>query len=997
MSVDLRQDVTPEVLPADGYTRRPGVLSGLATLVKMSFQWGHIARTPYGLFPLLLTCSIVLTQLLQTLVFAVAGPNIAQDLGMDLRTVGGILGIVGVVTIFSAIGIGWLSDRVKRRPLVAAGSMLSAVAGLFQSAAGSTAGFATPNIAGTVATDGSLVPAESLLADWYPIEARGRAFGAFGIATNVAQAAGLVGIGFLVTAIGWRSTILWLSLPLFLLAFGFLFVREPVRGYFERKAMGFSEADALKEDPPQSLGAAFRTIWAVRSVRRLFFADMLLNVGALPIGIYLSFFLADQYNLNAAQRSLFLLPTVLAGVIGALFGGGLIDALGTRSPASVLRMLGGLLSVGIVGLVGFALAPPLLVLALFACVFFFANALAGPGLQSIYSQVIPASVRSQGQQFNQLARIPGYLMVGVFGALQFDYGYAPAFLFGVPFLIIGAGILITAADFFDGDRRNATLAAGATEEARRLKAEGKSKLLICRGVNVFYGGNQVVFGVDLEVEEGEILALLGTNGAGKSTLLRAISGTQEAADGVIVVDGRDITHMPPHEIAARGVVHMPGGKGVFPGLTVDENIRMGTWMADAAHVGRLTSDAYALFPVLQQRKHQMASLLSGGEQQMLALAQAFMARPRLLMIDELSLGLSPTAVAELLEKVKEIHARGTTVIVVEQSVNVALNLAKRAVFMEKGEVKFSGSTEELLRRPDILRSVYVKGTGALTQPGASAAPVRVHGVQRDARDLLEVRGISKHFGGITALNGVSLRLREGEILGLIGPNGSGKTTLFDIISGYQSPDAGQILFAGDDITAMPPHERARRKLIRRFQDARLFPSLTVFEALQVALDQRMAVRNAALGALQLPPARRAERLTRARADRLIGLLELGAFRDKFVKELSTGLRRIVDLAFVLATEPKVLLLDEPSSGMAQAEAESLAPLLARVRFETGCSMLIIEHDMPLIAAVSDEMIALINGTVLTRGSANDVLNDPRLVEAFLGGSEAAIQRSGSLA
>jgi branched-chain amino acid transport system ATP-binding protein len=996
MSEQETQAVVEEAAAADGYTRRPGFLSGMWTVLKMSAQWRQLARTPYGLLPLILVCGVTLVRVLQLGFFAVSGPNVAQDLGMDLRTVGGIFGIVGVVTIFSSIGIGWLSDRVKRRPLVAIGTLLTGVAGVAQAGATNTVGFTTPRVAGTVTADMSQVPAGSLLADWYPIEARGRAFAAVGVVGNIGQALGIVAVGFLIVSVGWRSTIVWISVPLILLALGFFLVKEPVRGYFERRAMGFSEQDSRREDPAQSLGEAFRTIWSVRTVRRLFFCDMLVNIGITPIAIYLTFFLADQYNLNAAQRSLFLLPTLVAGVVGGFFGGGLIDVLGKRSPASVMRLMGGLQIVAIVGLVGFALVPPLWLLGVFASVFYFASALSGPGLQSIYSQVIPASVRSQGQQFNQLATIPGYLMVGIFGALQVDYGFGPAFLAGVPALIIGGLILITAADFFEGDRRNATLAATATEEARRLKEEGKSKLLICRGVNVFYGGNQVLFGVDFDVEEGEIVALLGTNGAGKSTLLRAISGTQEAADGAIVVDGRDITHMPPHEIAARGVVHMPGGKGVFPGLTVEENIRLGTWMADSQHAGRLVADAYALFPVLHERRGQLASMLSGGEQQMLALAQAFMAHPRILMIDELSLGLSPTAVGELLEKVKEIHARGTTVIVVEQSVNVALNLAKRAVFMEKGEVKFAGPTAELLRRPDILRSVYVKGTGTLAQPGASAAPARTRGVQPGARNLLEVRGITKRFGGITALDDVSLTLREGEILGLIGPNGSGKTTLFDVISGYQVPNAGTITFAGQDITTLPPHERARRKLIRRFQDARLFPSLTVFEALEVALDQQMGVRNAAMGALQLPPARRAERLTRAHADRLIGMLELGAFRDKFIKELSTGLRRIVDLAFVLATEPKVLLLDEPSSGMAQAEAESLAPLLGRVRFETGCSILIIEHDMPLISALSDELIALVNGSVIVRGPASDVLNDTRLVEAFLGGSEAAIQRSGSL-
>jgi branched-chain amino acid transport system ATP-binding protein len=141
--------------------------------------------------------------------------------------------------------------------------------------------------------------------------------------------------------------------------------------------------------------------------------------------------------------------------------------------------------------------------------------------------------------------------------------------------------------------------------------------------------------------------------------------------------------------------------------------------------------------------------------------------------------------------------------------------------------------------------------------------------------------------------------------------------------------------------------------------------------------------------------RRAERRARAQADRLVELLGLGAYRDKFVKELSTGVRRVVDLAWVLAQEPKVLLLDEPSSGIAQSEAEGLGPLLKRVRFETGCSILLIEHDMPLISAVSDELIAFDMGRVVVRGTPEEVLNDQRVIESYLGGSEAAIQRSGA--
>ena len=159
---------------------------------------------------------------------------------------------------------------------------------------------------------------------------------------------------------------------------------------------------------------------------------------------------------------------------------------------------------------------------------------------------------------------------------------------------------------------------------------------------------------------------------------------------------------------------MPGGKGVFPTLSVTENLRLAAWMIrdDQARVEAARQEVQSLFPILERRQSQMAGDLSGGEQQMLALGAALMTRPRLLMIDELSLGLAPTIVGQLLEVVKEIHARGTTIVLVEQSVNVALNLAERAVFMEKGEVRFEGPTADLLDRPDVLRSVFIAGASA---------------------------------------------------------------------------------------------------------------------------------------------------------------------------------------------------------------------------------------------------------------------------------------------
>jgi branched-chain amino acid transport system ATP-binding protein len=238
-------------------------------------------------------------------------------------------------------------------------------------------------------------------------------------------------------------------------------------------------------------------------------------------------------------------------------------------------------------------------------------------------------------------------------------------------------------------------------------------------------------------------------------------------------------------------------------------------------------------------------------------------------------------------------------------------------------------------------------------------------------------------------------LEEGRALGFIGPNGAGKTTLFDIISGFTTADEGSILLFGEDITDLTPDRRVSHGLLRSFQDARLFPALTVRENLLVALERHLENRSSAAAALHLPNVRSAERKAATRVERLVELFALGPTRDKFVRELSTGQRRIVDMACVMAAEPRVLLLDEPSSGIAQKEAEELAPLLARIRYETGCSMLIIEHDMPLISAVSDELIALVLGAVVTRGLPNDVIEHPKVVESYLGTSEEVINRSGN--
>jgi ABC-type branched-subunit amino acid transport system ATPase component len=258
--------------------------------------------------------------------------------------------------------------------------------------------------------------------------------------------------------------------------------------------------------------------------------------------------------------------------------------------------------------------------------------------------------------------------------------------------------------------------SGARAEGGRGRRPGDGPgvdqpLLSCRGIDMAYGPVQILFGVDFAVDDGEIVALLGTNGAGKSTLLKGICGLVRPKRGKVVFDGRDVTSLPADVTTRLGISLMPGGKGVFPTLSVAENLRMAAWLIrrDSARVEQAREEVFDLFPVLAERRQQMAGNLSGGEQQMLALGGALMTRPQLLMIDELSLGLAPIIVQELIEVMDGLKAAGETLIIVEQSLNVAAAIADRAVFLEKGRVRFEGQIRDLMERDDLARAVFLGG------------------------------------------------------------------------------------------------------------------------------------------------------------------------------------------------------------------------------------------------------------------------------------------------
>ncbi|HVV75413.1 MAG TPA: branched-chain amino acid ABC transporter permease/ATP-binding protein [Mycobacteriales bacterium] len=262
-----------------------------------------------------------------------------------------------------------------------------------------------------------------------------------------------------------------------------------------------------------------------------------------------------------------------------------------------------------------------------------------------------------------------------------------------------------------------------------------------------------------------------------------------------------------------------------------------------------------------------------------------------------------------------------------------------------------------------------------------------------ARPILEASGLVKSFGGVHAVRGVSITVHRGETLGLIGPNGAGKTTTFELLTGFTKPDAGQVRLRDEDVTAATPEARGRLGLIRSFQDAALFPTLTVLECVQLSLERTdpSTVTAAVLGLTGR------ERRKEQRARDLVAWMGLDRYRSMQVQSLSTGTRRIAEIACLVGLGPEVLLLDEPSAGVAQRETEALQQLLETLKEDLDLTLCVIEHDIPMIMSMADRIVCMADGEIIAEGSPDIVRTDPRVVESYLGGSITAIQRSGSVA
>jgi ABC-type branched-subunit amino acid transport system ATPase component len=283
----------------------------------------------------------------------------------------------------------------------------------------------------------------------------------------------------------------------------------------------------------------------------------------------------------------------------------------------------------------------------------------------------------------------------------------------VPTTIIGGIMIIRGSHYIRNDLSLIVLELQEEQEEHQRQANNPDAIpdLQLNNVDFSYGHVQVLFGVSFEVKSGEVLALLGTNGAGKSTALRVAAGLETADRGVIRLKGRTISYATPEQRAKLGMHLLPGGRGVFGEMTVRENLEMGgfVYRGDQADLERRIGRMFNLFPALEEAKGRRADTMSGGQQQMLALAIALLHDPQVLMIDELSLGLAPVVVQELIGVVERLKSEGVTMIIVEQSLNVAAAIADRAVFLEKGQVRFEGAIADLMANDDLARAVFLGG------------------------------------------------------------------------------------------------------------------------------------------------------------------------------------------------------------------------------------------------------------------------------------------------
>ncbi|MEX2393074.1 MAG: MFS transporter, partial [Actinomycetota bacterium] len=522
-------------------------------------------------------------------------------------------------------------------------------------------------------------------------------------------------------ALTWRGTFVVLGAFSLLACLTAVGLRDPGFGRWDteqirgtvREGELLTVEGVAHSDVELGFGEIIRRLLLVPTIRRLLIGQAVFGGMAIPFQTFLAFFLDERWNLGPGARGLFTAYLGVMSILALAIYGKRGEALYRRDPGSVMTFAAALIlsAVGFICFAGLVPNLPLVIASFgfaFACLAVFV-----PSINIAALSIVPSGMRPHAAAlFGISTAVGGIAGALLLGSVDSQYGIVGTMVSLVVPGVIGAIAVRSAAPFVAADLDRMIDATVEDEEIKQIaESGGRLPMLAARKIDFSYGHVQVLFDVDFTVDDGEMVALLGTNGAGKSTLLKVISGIGPPSAGSVRFRGSDITYLDAERRLRLGITQIPGGRAVFGSLDVVGNLRVFGYSIgrDRRGVEQAIERCFAAFPRLAERKDQRASTLSGGEQQMLGLSKGLMLRPRLLLVDELSLGLAPVVVAQLFDMVKAINADGTAVVLVEQSVNIALNLVEHAYFMEKGEIRFDGKSADLLKRDDLLRAVFLGG------------------------------------------------------------------------------------------------------------------------------------------------------------------------------------------------------------------------------------------------------------------------------------------------
>jgi ABC-type branched-subunit amino acid transport system ATPase component/sugar phosphate permease len=669
----------------------------------------------FSLLAVLMALNVV--DQLETGATSILAPDIKRSLDMSdatiaVATVGGTVFMIG-----AGLVLGRLADSRRRTTIIGIATVVWGALALATSFVTNALSYFVTRALTGIGRSNTQVVQGPVLADAYPINARARVYAAHGIAGNAGRLVAPLAIGGLVTLIGgggaWRWGFVAIAVPTLVLGIISFFLKDPPRGQFEQKDT-IGEVIETKDAPPISLGASYQRIMQIRTYKNSLVAFTAVGFSWVAVPLFVSLYLDEEFHLSAFERALVVLAPGILGIVIVPLVARRFDTLFRKSPPASLVLCGALfIPAGILIAVQMAM-PNALSFAIVAALYGVIVAAQLVMIPTLFANANPYYLRAQGTAIGMamILGIGGFGGALVGGLLADAVGLRFAIVaLALPTNIIGGLLLMNGARFLRNDMSmNVEEMREVQAEHERLQANPDDlPVLQLRNIDFSYGPVQVLFDLHLDVRRGETLALLGTNGAGKSTVLRVISGLGIPSRGVVRLNGHNVTLCSPETRVKWGIHQLPGGKAIFAPMSVRENLEMAGFMYRGDRVDRRArfDRALSVFPELRDRLGDTAGSLSGGQQQMLGLAMALMHDPEILLIDELSLGLAPVMVESLLGVVDRLKAEGHTMIIVEQSLNVALAIAERAIFMEKGRIRFEGASADLLQRDDLVRAVFL--------------------------------------------------------------------------------------------------------------------------------------------------------------------------------------------------------------------------------------------------------------------------------------------------